>query len=379
MKEIRTERLYMRPITAADAGVVGHIMNTYPEMSEFMTWSPPVDTDLLAKRFKAFSWDEMNAFGVFDREDHSKFIGRVTLRNFVWSVRDASKSSAFLSIWVSPECGRKGYGTEMMQGICDYAFKTLKLRKLFAGVFIENIPSQRLMEKMKFRKIGVSRKHYLKDGKEIDSTRYELLYEDWVGEKLEEYASCRSTEFSYISEDVWNRQSKYLEFRALKEDDATMILKQLEEFEGFDAYVSWNMPHTSEEVVKKIIKVRDFGDINFGVFKDGIFIGRAMLRNFRDKQESAFKKSAFLSFWVLPPYQEYAKEVVKEMCQLGFEELKLRKIFAPIFANNSRMKQVLEDLSFSLMGRLKNHYLKNGVEHDSLRYELFLEDWKKKS
>ena len=79
----------------------------------------------------------------------------------------------------------------------------------------------------------------------------------------------------------------------------------------------------------------------------------------------------------MPPYHGALElELVRELCRLAFEDLNLRKIFAPIFADNKRMKDIIEQLPFTLIGRLKNHYRKNDIEHDSLRYEMLQEDWK---
>ncbi len=376
-QRIETSRLYLRPLQIEESPFITEVMNTYPEMSQWMTWSPPQTEEQVKKSLKKQLDEGSIPYGVFLKSDDS-FIGRITLRNFVWAERDAQKTSAFLSFWVSPEFGGKGYGTELLEVVCRHAFEKLHLRKIFAGVFVQNIPSQKLLEKVGFKEIGVSHKHYLKEGIEYDSARYELLVEDFFGKKVAIPSQKKKRIFHHVSDKSVTLKTKNLEFRTLQEEDSKIVFDALQEFPGFDTYVMWNMPQNKEEVVEKIIKTRDLPDLNFGVYQKDQFIGRVIIRNFRFSQESALKNSAFISFWVLPPYEKYSLELLTEICRYGFKDRKLRKIFAPIFAENVRVKNVINQLPFKPVGRLRNHYLKNEVEHDSLRYEILAEDWDNK-
>lgn len=181
-EQLDTERLYLRTLSESDCGEIHRLTSTYPEISEHMTWNPPQNYDEVRQKFLENRKTDDRHFGVFKRED-DKFIGRITVRNFHLMQQDAEKNSVFLSFWLSPEQQGKGYGTELLTEVCRYCIVDLKIRKIFAGTFAENIGSQRLLQKTGFREIGTMRKHYLKNGIFYDSIRYELLNEDFLANR----------------------------------------------------------------------------------------------------------------------------------------------------------------------------------------------------
>lgn len=64
----------------------------------------------------------------------------------------------------------KGYGTETVALMNDFAFDTLKLRKLHARVVDANIGSARVLEKNGFKLEGLLKDYYF-----IDNTFYDLM------------------------------------------------------------------------------------------------------------------------------------------------------------------------------------------------------------
>lgn len=176
--EIRTSRLHLKAIDAGAAPDLYAITKDNHKLCEFMTWDPPKSLEEVATGIEKELRADSVLFGVYlDKE----LIGKMVLRNFHWWQHDAQKASVFLSFWIIPEHAGKGYGTEMLRGVCDFCFRILKLKKIFAGCFTDNIASQKLLEKVGFVKIGILRKQFIKNGKEIDSVRYELLIEDFIG------------------------------------------------------------------------------------------------------------------------------------------------------------------------------------------------------
>jgi len=63
----------------------------------------------------------------------------------------------------------KGYGTEAVSLMCDFAFGTLNLHKLNARVVDANIGSARVLEKNGFQLEGRLRDHFFIDGSYYDS------------------------------------------------------------------------------------------------------------------------------------------------------------------------------------------------------------------
>ena len=63
---------------------------------------------------------------------------------------------------------RSGYGTEAISLACDYAFKVLKLHKLVAGFYADNIGSIKAFEKNGFSREGLRPRHRFYRGAYVD-------------------------------------------------------------------------------------------------------------------------------------------------------------------------------------------------------------------
>ncbi|ALM75398.1 GNAT family N-acetyltransferase [Thermococcus barophilus] len=75
--------------------------------------------------------------------------------------------------YLAPEERGKGYGSEIVKLLCDYAFKHLNLRKVWGKVHADNVLSIRVLEKNGFKLAGKLKDHVWSDGRYID----ELIYE----------------------------------------------------------------------------------------------------------------------------------------------------------------------------------------------------------
>ena len=69
----------------------------------------------------------------------------------------------------------KGYGTEAINLATDYAFQKLKLHKMSAGVYANNIASYKAFIKAGYAKIGIMKKHRLYKGKYVDEIIVEKI------------------------------------------------------------------------------------------------------------------------------------------------------------------------------------------------------------
>jgi ribosomal-protein-alanine N-acetyltransferase len=59
--------------------------------------------------------------------------------------------------------------TDAVKKVADFGFKELKLRRIYAGVFLFNKGSARVLEKNGFKLEGISKKEVKKDNKFIDA------------------------------------------------------------------------------------------------------------------------------------------------------------------------------------------------------------------
>lgn len=377
MKEhsLKTQRLTLRSIKRKDSDELFRILSTYPDICQYMTSKPPQSVEeILDSIEKTIASDDIKLAVCLE----GILIGVVTLRNFHWWQQESNKASAFLSFWISPEHGGKGYGTEMLREICRFGFEDLGLRKIFAGTFSQNIPSQKILGKIGFHCIGTLRDHYIKDDIHYDSIRYELLSEHFLkinpplitppGEKEDR---------PYLPAPFKIIRSPHITLRSVKISDTEDFFELTNTYPEISRYMTWNVPTDLEDTKYKCVFMRREGDINIAITNpSGTLVGKATLRNFRFQQQEAIKNSAFLSYWFAPRWDthETAQEFLHSICKYGFKTLGLRKIIAGIFAENTKTASQLEQFGFVLIGRLQKHYVKNNIEHDSLRYEIIPSD-----
>jgi RimJ/RimL family protein N-acetyltransferase len=113
-------------------------------------------------------------FGVRTLAD-DKLIGEMALDVVSWSGREAFVG---LSIGDRANWG-KGYGTEMMVLLLQFAFLEINLRRVSLSVFEYNPRAVRAYEKAGFRHEGRMRGFLNKEGKRWDMLFMGILWEEW--------------------------------------------------------------------------------------------------------------------------------------------------------------------------------------------------------
>lgn len=76
------------------------------------------------------------------------------------------------------EARGKGYGTDAVLAMTDYAFNSIRLNCLYADILEYNIPSQKLFIKCGYTLDGILRGRAYKDGKYINFHSYSRLKDD---------------------------------------------------------------------------------------------------------------------------------------------------------------------------------------------------------
>ncbi|USG68309.1 GNAT family N-acetyltransferase [Brevibacillus ruminantium] len=99
-------------------------------------------------------------FGIFTTAD-KKLIGTISL----FQVVRGSLQSAFIGYFIDKENNGKGYATEAIKLIVEFAFTNLHLHRIEAGVMPHNIGSIRVLEKSGFHKEGIAMKNVKINGK----------------------------------------------------------------------------------------------------------------------------------------------------------------------------------------------------------------------
>ncbi len=98
--------------------------------------------------------DESHSFLMFNQQD--QLIGWVSLFEIL---AVPNINSCFLGYRIDEDYQGKGYTTQAAKLVLDYAFNTLKLHRIEAGVLLDNFGSQRVLEKNGFIQEGINRKN----------------------------------------------------------------------------------------------------------------------------------------------------------------------------------------------------------------------------
>lgn len=110
-----------------------------------------------------------------ERIQGKKLLGTLGLFNCNWVDRSASLG---IDIYSSEDRG-KGYGSEAVRLLLDFAFKTLNLNRVELEVFDFNERALRCYRKVGFREVGRKRQARLIDGKYRDVIVMDVLRSEW--------------------------------------------------------------------------------------------------------------------------------------------------------------------------------------------------------
>jgi [ribosomal protein S5]-alanine N-acetyltransferase len=153
---IKTERLILRQFELSDAKEVQRMAgdrdvarNTlnmpYPYFDGLAEqWITSLESDYRDERLVVFA---------ITLADSGTLIGAIGL-----TLKKEYKL-AELGYWIGKEYWNKGYGTEAVKAIIKFGFYDIKLHKIFANYFANNLASGRIMEKAGMVFEGILRSH----------------------------------------------------------------------------------------------------------------------------------------------------------------------------------------------------------------------------
>lgn len=116
--------------------------------------------DRINKYQKARQQDREYDFGIFKNDD-GILVGTINL----FQVIRGPLQSAFVGYFLDKKHNGKGFTTEAVKLVVQYAFNHLRLHRIEAGVMPHNIGSIRVLEKAGFHKEGLAEKNVKINGK----------------------------------------------------------------------------------------------------------------------------------------------------------------------------------------------------------------------
>ncbi|WP_372348259.1 GNAT family N-acetyltransferase [Streptomyces sp. KL116D] len=173
---LHTDRLRLRPFTAADAD---HLFTLHSNTHVMRYWdSEPWTERARADRFIAMCGkvaDEGTGARVaVDRAADGAFVGWCGLIGW-----DPGNRSASLGYCLDESMWGHGYATEAAHALLGWAFDTLDLNRVQAEADTRNAASGRVLEKNGFVREGTLREDCVVNGEVSDSWVYGLLRREW--------------------------------------------------------------------------------------------------------------------------------------------------------------------------------------------------------
>lgn len=151
---IETERLLIRAPRRGDGLVVNEaVTESLAELQRWMPWATPAptpaDSEVFARRAQAaFLLRERLTMLMFRRED-GKFLGASGFHNIDWRVPRLE-----IGYWCRTSETGKGYVTEAVLGLTEFAFSALGARRVTLRCDPLNVASRRVAERAGFRLEG---------------------------------------------------------------------------------------------------------------------------------------------------------------------------------------------------------------------------------
>jgi [ribosomal protein S5]-alanine N-acetyltransferase len=96
----------------------------------------------------------------------------------LFDIRGTPLSSAILGYWVDRARNGRGLATRAVAEVLDIAFAEFGLHRLEAGTRVDNVASQRVLERNGFTCVGLLRRHLLIQGEWHDHLLWERLADD---------------------------------------------------------------------------------------------------------------------------------------------------------------------------------------------------------
>ncbi len=172
------ERVYLRPLEKEDFNLL-YVWSNDPEIRGLTGEVLPTYQETVAEFQARLRTDVSRAwFGVVVKED-DRLIGEAgLLRMFpAWRTTDLSLILGDRAAW------RKGYGSEAMELLLDYAFGYLNFHRVAIGVVGSNERALKFYEKVGFKREGIQRDGYFYDHRYQDFVMMSILENEFRAER----------------------------------------------------------------------------------------------------------------------------------------------------------------------------------------------------
>lgn len=178
---IESERTFMRHPVVADYTEWSNLRAASRAFLE--PWEPRWPEDDLTRtafRFRIRRYDADREAGLalplfVCLKSSGRILGGVTLG----SIRRGASESCTLGYWMGEQNAGKGLMQDALAGLLPHVFGRMQLHRVEAACIPVNLRSQRLLEKVGFRREGYLRSYLKINGAWRDHLLYAMIAEDW--------------------------------------------------------------------------------------------------------------------------------------------------------------------------------------------------------
>ena len=164
--------IYLREVQLSDVNDNYFHWMTDPEITQYLeSRFFPISKSYLQNYVKEKREDENSVFFSIILKENHHHIGNIKLGPIDWIHR----LSDIGIIIGEKECFGKGYATEAIGLLIEYAFNILNLHKLTAGCYAKNKGTERAFTKNGFKIEGIRKKHLFFKGRYTDAVDMGLI------------------------------------------------------------------------------------------------------------------------------------------------------------------------------------------------------------
>jgi RimJ/RimL family protein N-acetyltransferase len=178
--EIAGSKFRLRPVTLGDVDALWPYVSD-PALPVHMSWAPHASREVTTAFIQA-QVDGLAAGTIVNWaiEIDGKAAGLIALAGIRWQFStDWRVDRAELGYWIGPAFWGQGIMSEAAMAATKFGFETLGLHKITIGHMEGNEASQRIIEGLGFRYVGLALEDAWKNGAWRHHHRYELTVGEW--------------------------------------------------------------------------------------------------------------------------------------------------------------------------------------------------------
>jgi diamine N-acetyltransferase len=167
---------WLRPAERDDIALFVRWIND-ARTSRYLTARAPISTPLEERWFDGMLESQgRDAWHfVVCRLDDDRPVGTVGLFGV-----DHTEGGAGLGVMIGdPDDTGHGYGSDAIAAIVDFAFRSLRLERIWLDVYDFNEPARRVYDRLGFVHEGTLRHAYFREGRHVDVHRMAALRDEW--------------------------------------------------------------------------------------------------------------------------------------------------------------------------------------------------------